>query len=112
MNRPLALFLVLSAALASGAAFGGLPEKKQKNPGRADCAAPPSGSGAAGMAITEEGGPIQHADRPKPKPKGRMAAPGSGAAADTGSSAEARSAPTGPVRWTAPEADPHARLCP
>jgi hypothetical protein len=36
MNRPSAIALFVSAAFLSGAAFGDLPDKKQKNPGRAD----------------------------------------------------------------------------
>jgi hypothetical protein len=113
VTKPRACILFLAAALASGAAFGGLPEKKQKNPGRADCVAPAPGSGApTGIAITE-GGPDQHADRPKPK--GRIAAPGTGAGTEAeadGATAAARSGPAGPIRWTAPEADPRARPCP
>jgi hypothetical protein len=78
MKKPIALLLFTTASVASAAAFADLPDKKQKHPG---VACPGTGSGEAGgpagMAITEEGGPIQHADRPKPKGKG-MAMTGSG----------------------------------
>jgi hypothetical protein len=58
--------------------------------GRQSAAAAPGGStgaqpggGAAGIAITEEGGPNQHADRPKPKGLSAQA-PGDGASAGGG----------------------------
>lgn len=66
MTKPLA-FLFLAASLIGGAAFGGVPEKKQKNPGRLACSAGNPASGAAAIAIDEEGGPNQHADKSKPK---------------------------------------------
>lgn len=99
MKKPIALLLFASASVASAAAFAELPDKKQQNPGVA-CpgAGSGNGGGAAGMAITEEGGPIQHADRPKPKGKG-IAMTGSGGSCP------------GPACGAAPGGDmPHASM--
>jgi hypothetical protein len=99
---PIVLFAC--ASVLSGVAFADIPEKKQKNPGIAACKpdAPPGGS-AAGIAITEEGGPNQHADRPKGKgivmsaPGGAEACPGgSGAGSPSSAPAAAATPPAKP----------------
>lgn len=74
MRKPFAILMFVSASALAGAAFGEIPPKKQKVPGV--CAAEAPGGGSAGIAITEEGGDNQHADRPKGKGKSRLKAPG------------------------------------
>lgn len=78
MMKPIAILMFVSASALAGAAFGEIPPKKQKNPGVCATHAH-GGTGPAGMAITEEGGDNQHADRPKGKGKSRMKAPTGGA---------------------------------
>ncbi|HEY0112957.1 MAG TPA: hypothetical protein VGB59_07355 [Allosphingosinicella sp.] len=73
----LSLFLILAAG--------------QSAPAQSEHRCPTASSGGtqapAGMAITEEGGPIQHSDRPKPKGMA-VTAPAGGASSTAGSQAE------------------------
>ena len=88
MAKSSSLFLFLSASVLCGAGFADIPEKKQKNPGRAACeAGGPAAGGAAGIAITEEGGPNQHADKPRPKGLAASGGGGTGGEAATGTAA-------------------------
>jgi hypothetical protein len=77
MKKPLAFALFLSASVLCAAGFGALPDRKQKTPGA--CAAKASSTGAAaGIAISEEGGPHQHAGTLHGKPSRKATAPGGG----------------------------------
>lgn len=74
MKKPFAILMFVSASALAGAAFSEIPQKKQKVPGM--CATEARGNpDPAGIAITEEGGDNQHADRPKGKGKSRLKAP-------------------------------------
>ena len=92
MKQPYPIILFACASVLSGVAFADIPEKKQKNPGVAVCKpdAPLAGN-PTGIAIDEEGGPNQHADRPKGKGKGiAVSAPGGSAPCPAGADGESR----------------------